>query len=106
MSLSKLQAPALWEFSTSRKFVPCRGNVATLRAEVSPLAWLLELTKSLAWLVSRVVGFTVLYAPGPGCIKPALKCPLKYVTYESVMGTLMGVAWNTLSTLVSFCFTW
>ena len=58
MLLSKLQALALWEFSTSRKFVPCRGNVATLRAEVSPLAWLLALTKSFAWLVSRVVGLS------------------------------------------------
>ena len=46
------------------------------------------------------------WLPGPGCIKPALKCSLKYVTYESVMGTLTGVAQNTLSTLVSFCFTW
>ena len=44
--------------------------------------------------------------PGPGCIKPTLKCPLKWVTYESVMGTLTGVAWNTLSTLVSSYFTW
>ena len=32
------------------------------------------------------------WLPGPGCIKPALKCSLKYVTYESVMGTLTGVA--------------
>ena len=45
------------------------------------------------------------YEPGPGCIKPTLKCPLKQVTYESVMGTLTGVAWNALSTLVSYCFT-
>ena len=27
-------------------------------------------------------------------------------TYESVMGALTGVAWNTHNTLVSFCFTW
>ena len=46
-------------------------------------------------------------------MKPTLTCPLKQVrvrvdtnTYESVMGTLMGVAWNALSTLVIFCFTW
>ena len=39
-------------------------------------------------------------------MKPTLKCPLKQVrvrvdtnTYESVMGTLTGVAWNALSTL-------
>ena len=32
------------------------------------------------------------WLPGPGCIKPALKWSLKYVTYESVMGTLTGVA--------------
>ena len=37
---------------------------------------------------------------------PLLYSPLKYVTYESVMVALTGVAWNTLSTLVSFCFTW
>ena len=40
------------------------------------------------------------------CYKPALKCSLKKVTSESVMGTLTDVAWNTLSALVSFCFTW
>ena len=44
--------------------------------------------------------------PGPGCIKPTLKCPFKKVAYKSVMGTLTGVAWSALSTLVSFCFTW
>ena len=35
----------------------------------------------------------------------ALKYSLKQVTYESVMGTLTGVAWNALNTLVKFCFT-
>ena len=47
-----------------------------------------------------------IWSPGPGCIKPTFKCPLKQVrvrvdtnTYESVMGTLTGVAWNALSTL-------
>ena len=53
------------------------------------------------WRLSKLCQY-----PGPGCIKPALKCSLKQVTYESVMGTLTGVARNTLSTLVSFCFTW
>ena len=43
--------------------------------------------------------------PGLSCIKPALKCSLKKVTYESVMGTLTCVAWNALSTLISYCFT-
>ena len=37
-----------------------------------------------------------------GFLSDLLKWALKQVTYESVT----GVAWNTLSTLVSFCFTW
>ena len=44
--------------------------------------------------------------PGLGYIKPALKSSLTLVNNESVMGTLTGVAWNALSTLLSFCFTW
>ena len=44
--------------------------------------------------------------PGLGYIKPALKCSLTLVNNESVMGTLTGVAWNALSTLLSFCLTW
>ena len=39
-------------------------------------------------------------------MKSTLKCPFKKVAYKSVMGTLTGVAWSALSTLVSFSFTW
>ena len=49
---------------------------------------------------------TCLLPQGPVCIKPAPKCSLKQVTYESVMGALTGVAWNALGTLVIFWFTW
>ena len=47
-----------------------------------------------------------IWRPGPGCIKSALKYSVKSVTYESVIVTLTGVAWNARNTLVSSSFTW
>ena len=57
----------------------------------------LLLGKNKTYLSEHLSAGFMQLGPGPGCIKPPLKCPLKYVTYESVMGTLTGVAWNHLA---------
>ena len=41
---------------------------------------------------TKYSGTSLAKCPGPGCVKPALKCSLKQITYESVMGTLTGLA--------------
>ena len=70
-------------------------TIATLRVEVSSLTWLLALTKSFAWLVSRVVGLFYTPQEKRGCKQTKYKPLLARLLFNNYSPSPNGLWVNS-----------